>query len=326
MTVGENLMLPLRLFASLSERAMVQIAEFKLALVGLQACFHQAPATLGGGMIKRVAIARSLMLNPELLCLDEPDSGLDPVNVAWLDALILSLRQDLGTAVILVTHSVASVFAVADRALFFDERLHTMTALIPQPNCWAPAGARVLKASPRPMNSPVRAVCGDGAGAAGGGHRCCAGWSAVHQPSADPDAFCGLGVWVAGRLAGVLREVAIGNVSQIGLALNGQSGQIEIPVTARLNADLVRQLVSNTSLTPTATSPSAGQTLLGLIDQGLSARLATQSLLTGQRYVDLDVRPELIRTPSPSAPAGVPEVPTLPTTLQALQAQLEGVD
>jgi phospholipid/cholesterol/gamma-HCH transport system ATP-binding protein len=129
MTVGENLMLPLRLFTSLSERAMVQIAEFKLALVGLQACFHQAPATLSGGMIKRVAIARSLMLNPELLCLDEPDSGLDPVNAARLDALILSLRQDLGTTVILVTHSVASVFAVADRALFLDERLHTMTAI-----------------------------------------------------------------------------------------------------------------------------------------------------------------------------------------------------
>lgn len=129
MSVGENLMLPLRLFTSLSERAMVQMAEFKLALVGLQACFHQAPATLSGGMIKRVAIARSLMLNPEVLCLDEPDSGLDPVNAARLDALILSLRQNLGTTVILVTHSVASVFAVADRALFLDESLHTMTAI-----------------------------------------------------------------------------------------------------------------------------------------------------------------------------------------------------
>ena len=128
MSVGENLMLPLRLFTRLPERAMMQMAEFKLALVGLQACFHQAPATLSGGMIKRVAIARSLMLNPELLCLDEPDSGLDPVNAARLDALILSLRQDLGTTVILVTHSVASVLAVADRALFLDDRLKTMTA------------------------------------------------------------------------------------------------------------------------------------------------------------------------------------------------------
>jgi phospholipid/cholesterol/gamma-HCH transport system ATP-binding protein len=80
-------------------------------------------------MIKRVAIARSLMLSPELLCLDEPDSGLDPVNAARLDALILSLRQNLGTTVMLVTHSVSSVFAVADRALFLDERLHTMTAI-----------------------------------------------------------------------------------------------------------------------------------------------------------------------------------------------------
>jgi len=143
MSVGENLMLPLRLFASLSERAMVQIAEFKLALVGLQDCFHQAPATLSGGMIKRVAIARSLMLNPELLCLDEPDSGLDPVNAARLDQLILSLRQDLGTTVILVTHSVPSVFAVADRALFLDDRLKTMTAIDTPTQLLAHGPARV---------------------------------------------------------------------------------------------------------------------------------------------------------------------------------------
>lgn len=129
MTVGENLMLPLRLFSRRSDSAMKQMAEFRLALVGLQGSFHAMPSTLSGGMIKRVAIARSLMLNPDVLCLDEPASGLDPVNAAQLDELIMALREYLGTTVILVTHSVESIFAVADRALFLDAQLQTMTAI-----------------------------------------------------------------------------------------------------------------------------------------------------------------------------------------------------
>lgn len=129
MTVGENLLLPLRLFSQLSTAAMRQVAEFKLALVGLQGSFDAMPATLSGGMIKRVAIARSLVLNPDVLCLDEPASGLDPVNAARLDELILALREHLGTTVILVTHSVESIFAVADRALYLDDQLKTMTAI-----------------------------------------------------------------------------------------------------------------------------------------------------------------------------------------------------
>ena len=129
MTVGENLLLPLRLFSTLPQCARVQVAEFKLALVGLQGSFDAMPATLSGGMIKRVAIARSLVLNPDVLCLDEPASGLDPVNATRLDELILALRKHLGTTVILVTHSVESIFAVADRALYLDDQLKTMTAI-----------------------------------------------------------------------------------------------------------------------------------------------------------------------------------------------------
>jgi phospholipid/cholesterol/gamma-HCH transport system ATP-binding protein len=129
MTVGENLMLPLHLFSPLPQHAKVQMAEFRLALVGLQGSFDASPSTLSGGMIKRVAIARSLMLNPDVLFLDEPASGLDPVNAARLDELILALRQHLGTTVILVTHSVDSIFAVADRAIFLDDQLKTMTAI-----------------------------------------------------------------------------------------------------------------------------------------------------------------------------------------------------
>ncbi|MBK9440532.1 MAG: MCE family protein [Comamonadaceae bacterium] len=130
----------------------------------------------------------------------------------------------------------------------------------------------------------------------------------------------------------VFRGVAIGSVSSIGLALNGRSGQIEIPVAAQLDAALVRPLGlaapagSEASPAVSTVQPTARQTLQHLIGQGLSARLATQSLLTGQLYVDLDLRPDPSRLQIASPPEAVPDVPTLPTTLQALQAQLEGID
>ncbi len=129
MTVGENLMLPMRLFTALPDAARRQRARLKLALVGLDGAFDLMPAQLSGGMRKRAALARALALDPELVFLDEPGSGLDPVNAARLDGLILQLRQHLGTTVVMVTHEIDSVFAVADRVLFLDEVDKTMTAL-----------------------------------------------------------------------------------------------------------------------------------------------------------------------------------------------------
>ncbi len=129
MTLGENLMLPMRLFTPLDAAECARRARFKLALVGLQGGFDLMPAQLSGGMRKRAALARALALDPELLFLDEPGSGLDPLNAARLDELVLNLRHHLGTTVVMVTHEIASVFAVADRALYLDEQAKTMTAL-----------------------------------------------------------------------------------------------------------------------------------------------------------------------------------------------------
>ena len=129
MTLGENLMLPLRLFTRLPRAGREQQARLKLALVGLDGAFDTVPSALSGGMRKRAALARALVLDPELLFLDEPASGLDPVNAARLDDLILQLRNHLGTTVVMVTHEIDSVFALADRALFLDEQESTMTAL-----------------------------------------------------------------------------------------------------------------------------------------------------------------------------------------------------
>lgn len=129
MTVGENLMLPLELFTRHRRAEREARARAKLALVGLESAFDQMPAALSGGMRKRAALARALALDPPLLFLDEPGSGLDPLNAARLDSLILQLRDRLGTTVVMVTHDIDSTFAVADRVLFLDEIEKTMTAL-----------------------------------------------------------------------------------------------------------------------------------------------------------------------------------------------------
>ncbi|PND36981.1 polyamine ABC transporter ATP-binding protein [Paucibacter aquatile] len=129
MTVGENVMLPLTEFSELDEDAAEQMARFKLALVGMEAAFDELPSALSGGMKKRAAIARAMALDPPLLFLDEPSAGLDPLSAASLDELILNLRDHLGTSIVLVTHELSSIFAVADRALFLDAKEKTMTAL-----------------------------------------------------------------------------------------------------------------------------------------------------------------------------------------------------
>jgi phospholipid/cholesterol/gamma-HCH transport system ATP-binding protein len=133
MTVGENLMLPLELYTDLDAAQRERQARFKLALAGLPdpAAFDAEPASLSGGMRKRAAIARALMLDPPLLCLDEPSAGLDPLTSARLDDLIKRLKTDLGTAIVLVTHELDSLFAVADRLLFLDVDARTATALGP---------------------------------------------------------------------------------------------------------------------------------------------------------------------------------------------------
>jgi phospholipid/cholesterol/gamma-HCH transport system ATP-binding protein len=131
MTVGENVMLPLQLFTTMDEARREAEARFKLALVGLDGSFDAEPSALSGGMRKRAAIARAMALDPPLLFLDEPSAGLDPLTSARLDELILQLRDDFGTTVVMVTHELESLMAVGDRLLFLDAQTKTATALGP---------------------------------------------------------------------------------------------------------------------------------------------------------------------------------------------------
>jgi phospholipid/cholesterol/gamma-HCH transport system ATP-binding protein len=131
MSVGENVMLPLELFTDLAPAERRQRAQERLAQVGLAAQFDAEPASLSGGMKKRAGIARALALDPPLLYLDEPSAGLDPITSAQLDELMLELRDTHGRTIVLVSHELDSIFAVADRALFLDAEHKTMTALGP---------------------------------------------------------------------------------------------------------------------------------------------------------------------------------------------------
>lgn len=130
MTLRENLELPLRRYRPLLAAADYQeLAELKLGLVGLAGCSALYPAELSGGMRKRAALARALVLDPELLFLDEPSAGLDPLSSMALDELILQLRDSLGASIVLVTHELPSIHRVADTCLFLDQQSRTQIAL-----------------------------------------------------------------------------------------------------------------------------------------------------------------------------------------------------
>lgn len=120
MSVAENVKLPLRELTRLDERTMDIMARLKLEVCNLSGFGHLMPAELSGGMIKRASIARAIVMDPRLLFLDEPSSGLDPIVSAALDDLILRLREAMGITVIVVTHDVESAFKIGDRITVLD--------------------------------------------------------------------------------------------------------------------------------------------------------------------------------------------------------------
>jgi phospholipid/cholesterol/gamma-HCH transport system ATP-binding protein len=120
MTLAENIGLPLGEYTDLSAAEIRELAALKLALVGLAGFEAYYPAEISGGMRKRAGLARAMALDPEVLFLDEPSAGLDPISSRLLDDLILELRDSLGATIVMVTHELPSIFAIANNSVFLD--------------------------------------------------------------------------------------------------------------------------------------------------------------------------------------------------------------
>jgi phospholipid/cholesterol/gamma-HCH transport system ATP-binding protein len=128
MTLAENIALPLEEFTDLEADQIEEMASLKLSLVGLKGFENYYPSQISGGMQKRAGIARAIALDPDVLFLDEPSAGLDPISSRLLDDLILELRASLGATVVVVSHELASIFAIGDDSIFLDPESHTISA------------------------------------------------------------------------------------------------------------------------------------------------------------------------------------------------------
>jgi phospholipid/cholesterol/gamma-HCH transport system ATP-binding protein len=128
MTLAENVALPLEQYTDLGQSEIRELVSLKLSLVGLAGFEEFYPSEISGGMRKRAGLARAMALDPDILFFDEPSAGLDPVSARRLDDLILELTHSLGGTVVVVTHELASIFAIGNNSVFLDPETRTMIA------------------------------------------------------------------------------------------------------------------------------------------------------------------------------------------------------
>lgn len=154
LTLAENVGLPLDHYTDLGAGEIRDLAVFKLALVGLAGFEDYYPSEISGGMRKRAGVARALALEPEYLFFDEPSAGLDPISSSLLDDLILELRDSLGATIVVVTHELPSIFAIADNSVYLDAVSKTQIA--------SGDPKRLVKEEPDPRVHDFLTRCGKG--------------------------------------------------------------------------------------------------------------------------------------------------------------------
>ena len=128
MTLAENIAMPLEQYTDLSPSQISEIVSLKLSLVGLAGFEDFYPSEISGGMKKRAGLARAMAMDPEILFFDEPSAGLDPISARLLDDLIIELSESLRTTIVVVTHELASIFAIGNNSVFLDVETRTMIA------------------------------------------------------------------------------------------------------------------------------------------------------------------------------------------------------
>jgi phospholipid/cholesterol/gamma-HCH transport system ATP-binding protein len=128
MTLAENVALPMQQYTDMNDREIREMVSLKMRLVGLAGFEDFYPSDISGGMRKRAGLARAMALDPDILFFDEPSAGLDPVSARLLDDLILELKESLGSTFVVVTHELASIFAIATNSIYLDVETRTMTA------------------------------------------------------------------------------------------------------------------------------------------------------------------------------------------------------
>ncbi len=128
LTLAENVALPLQEYTKLSRSQIRELVSLKLALTGLAGFDDYYPSEISGGMKKRAGLARAMAMDPDILFFDEPSAGLDPLSARLLDDLILQLRESLGSTIVVVTHELASIFAIGNNSVFLDAETKTMIA------------------------------------------------------------------------------------------------------------------------------------------------------------------------------------------------------
>lgn len=128
MTLAENIAMPLQQYTNYSENEIKDIVSLKLALVGLAGFEEFYPSEISGGMKKRAGLARALALDPKIVYFDEPSAGLDPISAKLLDDLIIEINKSLGMTIVVVTHELASIFAIGTNGIFLDNETRTVIA------------------------------------------------------------------------------------------------------------------------------------------------------------------------------------------------------
>ena len=128
MTLAENIALPLQQYTDYSDKLIKELVSLKLALVGLTGFEEFYPSEISGGMKKRAGLARALALDPDIVFFDEPSAGLDPVSARLLDDLILEIKESLNTTIVMVTHELASIFAIGTNSVYLDVETRTAIA------------------------------------------------------------------------------------------------------------------------------------------------------------------------------------------------------